>query len=135
MKTTKILFISVLLLVFGVKLQAQKTAKVAEADIKTSAQCGECVDRITKGLTYEKGILAVNLDLKTNILNVRYKTRKTNKENIQKAVVAMGYDADDMMANKEAHDSLPGCCQKDGEACGDPAHKQDENEDDDDEDE
>mgnify|MGYP003710462607 CR=1 FL=1 len=37
--------------------------------------------------------------------------KKTNLEKIKRAISLIGYDADEIIADKKAHDKLPKCCQ------------------------
>jgi len=101
-------FVALMFLVSPV--MAQK--KTEEVKIKTSAQCEMCKTRIETALAYEKGIVKSDLNVETKILTVVFKTGKTTVENIRKAVNAVGYDADETLAVKEAYAKLPACCKK-----------------------
>ena len=92
--------------------------KNAELKVKTSAVCGMCKDRIEQGLAFEKGIKDVSLDVETKIATVKYNPGKITPEQIRKAISKLGYDADEVAADKVAYEKLPACCKKDG-----PAHK------------
>jgi copper chaperone CopZ len=94
--------------------QDEKEKKVKEIEIKTSAQCEMCKERIEKNMAFEKGVKAVELDLETKVLTVKYKTDKTDPEKLREAVSKIGYDADDVAANPEAYEKLPECCKKGG---------------------
>ena len=87
--------------------------KNVEMKIKTSAVCGMCKDRIEQGLAFEKGIKDVTLDVETKIATVKYNPSKITKDEIRKAISKLGYDADDVPADKTAYDKLPKCCKKD----------------------
>jgi copper chaperone CopZ len=87
--------------------------KTVELKIKTSAVCGQCKDRIEKGMAYEKGINDINLDVNTKVATVRYNPSKTTPADIRKAISKLGYDADTIPANKTAYQKLPPCCKKD----------------------
>jgi len=91
---------------------AQKKNK-DEIKIKTSAVCSMCKDRIEQNLAFEKGILDVSLDVKTKIVTVKYNSNRTNPDNIRLAISKIGYDADDVPADKVAYNKLPPCCKKD----------------------
>jgi periplasmic mercuric ion binding protein len=92
--------------------------KNAEIKIKTSAVCGMCKDRIEQGLAFEKGIRDVSLDVETKIATVKYNPSKITPDEIRKAISKLGYDADEVLADKTAYDKLPKCCKKDA-----PEHK------------
>ncbi len=116
MKTTFILrsiIISiglVFLLSNGSYSQDKKTVGLK---IKTSAVCGECKNRIEKGMAYEKGIKDVHLNVKTKIATVRYNPIQTTPAVIRMAISKLGYDADTIPADQIAYQKLPACCKKD----------------------
>ena len=90
-----------------------QSSKPAEIKIKTSAVCGQCKDRIEKGMVYEKGIKDINLDVATKVATVKYNPLKTNPSDIRRAISKLGYDADSIPADKIAYNKLPSCCKKD----------------------
>jgi copper chaperone CopZ len=90
---------------------AQKGVETVK--IQTSAVCDMCKETIEKQLAFTKGVTAAELDLKTAIVTVSYKTNKTTVDDIRKAINEVGYDADDSKATKEAYDKLHECCKKD----------------------
>ncbi|MCO6501069.1 MAG: heavy-metal-associated domain-containing protein [Vicingus serpentipes] len=112
MKHLTLILTLILTTTLSIKSVAQNEVKILT--IKTSAQCEECKERIEKAMAYEKGVKKYNLDVKTKVLTVEYKTNKTNPDIIRKAVAKVGYDADDVPADKEAYKNLPLCCQKGG---------------------
>jgi copper chaperone CopZ len=88
--------------------------KVTTIKIKTSAVCSQCKDRIEQGMAYVKGIRDVSLDVDSKIATIKYSKLKTTPEEIRKAISKLGYDADDVPADKAAYEKLPPCCKKDG---------------------
>ena len=83
-----------------------------EVQIQTSAVCGMCEERIETNIAYEKGVKKVELDDTTKIVTIGFDPRKNNADQLRTAISKLGYDADDVPADKEAHDKLPACCQK-----------------------
>lgn len=116
MKTSKnkitiwLTFIVIIAFITSVSAQPQKQETVK---IKTSAVCGSCKDRIEKGLKSEKGIDEATLDLDTKIVTVKFEGTKTNPDKIREKITKLGYDADNLFADKTAYDKLPACCKKD----------------------
>jgi len=92
---------------------AQKNTSPAEIKIKTSAVCGMCKSKIEKDLSYEKGVVSSNLEVKTQMVTVKYNPSKTTPEKIRKAISKTGYDADTVPANPKAYEKLDPCCKKD----------------------
>jgi periplasmic mercuric ion binding protein len=64
-------------------------------------------------MAYGKGIRDVSLDVDTKIATIKYSTTKTTPDEIRKAISKLGYDADDVPADKTAYAKLPPCCKKD----------------------
>jgi outer membrane receptor protein involved in Fe transport/copper chaperone CopZ len=82
--------------------------------IKTSSQCGSCDGFIKEALSTLEGIESSSLDIETQVLSVVFLADKVDVLTIRKTISEAGYDADDLKANPEVHNNLPGCCQQDG---------------------
>lgn len=91
----------------------EEVKKEKEIKIQTSAVCGMCEERIESNMAFEKGVKSVELDDKTKIVTIVYKTSKTNPEKLREAISKLGYDADDVEADPKAYAKLPACCKKD----------------------
>ena len=104
----------VMLVVISITGYSQTVNSVEKLEIKTSAQCDMCKQTIEKAMAYEKGVKSFDLNVETATLTVEYVTKKTTPEKIREAVTKVGYDADEMPADKKAYDNLPGCCKKGG---------------------
>jgi copper chaperone CopZ len=96
-------------------LNAQTTkGKTQKVLIKTSAECGDCKERIESKLNYVKGVVYAELDVETKELTVKFKSDKITLEEIKKIISEIGYDADEVKANPENQAKLPACCQPGG---------------------
>lgn len=91
-------------------------AKSLTTTIKSSLVCEMCEENIRDGLIYEKGIKRITFDLEKSEIYVKYNPKHINVQEIKEKIVALGYSADEMKADKNAFDQLPGCC-KSKEAC------------------
>ena len=105
--TTLFLFIFITGLTFGQK-------KIEETIIQTSAQCGDCKERIESKLNYTKGVVFAELDLESKKVTVRYKTKSISLQEIKQAIASIGYSADEVKAKEEDVLKLPKCCQPGG---------------------
>ncbi len=83
------------------KLQ-ETERKVDTVEIKTSAVCNMCKERLEHDMAFEKGVKSVELDNETKVLTITYKTNKTNKEELKKAVTKIGYDADELLGRSKS---------------------------------
>ena len=104
----------VMFLVFNVSFAGGQNEKET-IKIKTSAVCGMCKDRIEKNMAFEKGVYDIVLDVPTKIATITYNPKKTDPDKLRHAIAKLGYDADDVKADKEAFNKLPKCCQKDSQ--------------------
>ncbi|RFC54524.1 heavy-metal-associated domain-containing protein [Brumimicrobium aurantiacum] len=109
-----ILMIVMLLGLFVSCSNTKGTEAKPVAYIQTNAQCGECKERIEEALNYSKGVVYSNMDLETKIVEVKYNTNKTSLAEVKTIISNLGYDADDVTANKKAQAALPACCQPGG---------------------
>lgn len=80
-------------------------------EIKTSAQCGMCKDKLETALRKTKGVVSASLDLENKIFTVAH-NHDTNPEAIRQIISQLGYDADNVPADAKAYDKLPACCKK-----------------------
>jgi mercuric ion binding protein len=108
-----LLFLS-LFIFFGTIGFSQKAEKFKTIIIQTSAECGDCKERIEEKLNYTAGIKFAELDLESKKLTVKFTTSKITEAAIKQIINEIGYDADDQKAPKEAVQKLPLCCQPGG---------------------
>ncbi|WP_460919667.1 heavy-metal-associated domain-containing protein [Pontibacter brevis] len=113
MTKVKMLLFSMLVTLMSMSANAQTKPKNQETvTIKTSAVCDMCKKTLVKAMAYEKGVKSSSLDVDSKILTVVFDSRKTNIDNVRKAVTETGYDADDKPAQERAYNRLDDCCKK-----------------------
>ena len=103
-----------ILIIFFSVLTVNAWAQKETVNILTSAACDDgpcCKDRIEEEMQFTRGVTAVDFDIKSSILTVTFKTKKTDIDEIRRVISLIGYNADDVIADKEAHEKLPTCCQ------------------------
>ena len=96
------------------KAQETSAKRTETIIIQTSAQCDDCKERIENALNYTKGVSFAELDLETKKVTVKYKTGLITPEQIKQKIAEIGYDADDVKAEKAGFDKLPTCCKPGG---------------------
>ena len=101
-----------MIILFSV-LTVNAWAQKETVEILTSASCVGicCKDRIEQEMQFTRGVTAVDFNIESKILTVTFKTKKTDADKLRKVISLIGYNADDVKANKKAHDKLPSCCQ------------------------
>jgi len=98
-------------LIFGCSGEAEnKTAEIALNTI----QCGMCTDKIASGLGKLEGVVKVDVDLEKKIGKIVYKAGVINLGVIEKAIAAIGYDANNTPAEPKAYSELDMCCKVPG---------------------
>ena len=106
------IWVAVVMTVFSATCFGQQK-KTDTIEIKTSAVCGMCKDRIEGCLAFEKGVKSASLDVETKIVTITYNPAKTSPAQLRKTLSKLGYDADTIPANQAAYSKLPACCKKD----------------------
>ena len=107
-------WISFLLMMMSFSLHGIAQQKKSDTiEIKTSAVCNMCKDRIEGCLAFEKGVKSSTLNVETKVVSIVYNPTKTNPEQLRKILSKLGYDADTIPASQAAYNKLPACCKKD----------------------
>ena len=105
----KLIFLLFSLTLFPYLSHGQK--KIETVTLRTSAQCGDCEQRIEDALNYTKGVKYAELNLVENTVTVKFKTAIISLNEIKTILNNTGYDADEMKASEEFVKKLPACCQ------------------------
>lgn len=113
-KMKNILFTLVAVMFTQIATAQEKKAKFETVVIQTSAECGDCEERIEGLLNYTKGVNYSELDVESKKLTVKFQPANITLETIKQKLVELGYDADEMKANPEEQKKLPSCCQPGG---------------------
>lgn len=103
-----------LLFVSSFAFGQKPAAKTETVVIMTSAECDECKERIEGALNYTKGIKFAELDVSSRKLTVKFKNDVITLAEIKKQLSALGYNADEVLADPEAYEKLPACCKPGG---------------------
>lgn len=108
------LFMLALLFVSSFAFSQKPAAKTETVVIMTSAECDECKERIEGALNYTKGIKFAELDVPSRKLTVKFKNDVITLAEIKKQISALGYNADEILADQKAYENLPACCKAGG---------------------
>ena len=108
----KLFTLSIVLgIIIGCSGEAEnKTAEIALNTI----QCGMCTDKIASGLGKLEGVVKVDVDLDKKVGKVVYKAGVIDLGVIEKAIAAIGYDANNTPAESKAYSGLDMCCKVPG---------------------
>ncbi len=75
-----------------------------------TAQCGMCEKTIGSALEGVKGVTLAKVDVKAKTAHVHYTSADVQVSDLEKAIAAVGYDANKVTRNEDAHSKLPDCC-------------------------
>lgn len=106
----------VLLLAFAVIVSSTYAQEEKETTAKTvkistpTVQCDMCKDRIEKNLGEIEGIEKVSVNHQEKFAEVVFDTEKLDIDDVREKIADIGYQADDIKANKRAYRKLPNCC-------------------------
>jgi len=78
--------------------------------VKSSIVCQTCRRTIIKGLSTQKGIRQVEVDIPGQIITIIYRPDRTTPPAIRQAIQKLGYDADTLLRDPGAYERLPACC-------------------------
>ncbi|MDR3235174.1 MAG: cation transporter [Prevotellaceae bacterium] len=100
MKLKKIIIMAVVAAatVSGAQAQDKKEAAkgIAEVTFNVSTMHGDhCKKRIENTVAFEKGVTDLKVNLADNQVWIKYNTKKTDKEKLQKAFEKLGYTAEE----------------------------------------
>ncbi|MBR4837741.1 MAG: heavy-metal-associated domain-containing protein [Bacteroidales bacterium] len=85
---------------FAVLVQAQNVKEVVFTT-EPEIECNNCVNKIKNNLRFEKGVKAINPDLKTKLVTIQYDSEKTDVDNLIKAFAKIKYKATVVEPKKE----------------------------------
>ncbi len=89
--------------------QLKEGVSCTKIDVPT-ARCGMCTETIEGALGEVDGVKMAKFDLEDKKAHVHF-TEKSGVEELEKAIAAAGYDANDTRRDEKAHAALPACCQ------------------------
>lgn len=111
--TLVILFVSTLQVSFSQSSKTKTDVIKTEIACDHCAVCESCDQNIFMKIKENtKGVKSVKINSETNTVTVKYSPKKTNLEEIEKAITLAGYKANDREPTSEAYEKLDGCCKR-----------------------
>jgi len=111
MKKVMIVMNVIFFLFFSTGLHAQTTENNGEVILKTEMDCGNCASKVTKQLSFTKGVTDVKADYVKDEVWVKYRSDKTTPEKLISSLGEIGYDAKVKGKNTASDDDKKaGCC-------------------------
>lgn len=108
-----------LLLVLATQAAYSQSDKIKTTEINTEIVCDHCVKCESCDLNIythikdnTKGVRSVKIDAGKNVIAVKYNSKRTSVEEIEKAIAMAGFQANDLEPTEEAYNRLDACCKK-----------------------
>ncbi len=84
-----------------------------DTTITVYGNCSSCKKAIEKAAKSVKGVEYASWDKKKKMLNIQYESSVTSLNFIEKAIIDIGYDTENMRAEDSVYDNLHQCCKYD----------------------
>ena len=104
----KTIFLSLTILCMSTMSFAQN--KNARASFEVDGVCMMCKDRIEKASLKTKGVKSAVWNVESHELKLIFDENKTDLTSIQKNIVSVGHDTEELKATDEAYESVHPCC-------------------------
>ena len=86
-------FALMLALLFSVSVAAEAKTEKKTVTFNVEMRCLSCQQKIERNLAYEKGVLDLKADFKTNTVIVTFNPAKTDEKKLMEALKKLGYEA------------------------------------------
>lgn len=107
----KSLLIALALCIPMVAMAAEQTVT-----FKVNGNCKSCYKKIVKAAEGVDGVDEADWNVDTHVFTATFDDAETSKDEIVKAILAVGYDVEDKKADDKAYSRLPKCCKyRDGD--------------------
>jgi mercuric ion binding protein len=107
----KKLILIVLVSLIGISVQAQeKKSKNKAVEFKVSGNCEMCEKRIEKAAFSVKGVKSAEWHADHGDIHLIIDENKCSKEDVAKAIAAVGHDTEFIKAADSVYEKLHGCC-------------------------
>jgi copper chaperone CopZ len=86
---------------------------VIDTSITVYGNCTSCKKAIEKATKSVKGVKSASWDKMKKILAIQYDLSETSLNTIEKAIIDIGYDTENMRAEESVYNELHECCKYD----------------------
>lgn len=91
-----ILALSIIIISATAYAGSKSEKKIETVVFKVEMDCMGCAGKIEKNIPFEKGVKNLKVDFKNQKVSITYKTEKTNKENLKKAIEKLKLKAEEI---------------------------------------
>lgn len=94
MKTIKIFSIAILLICSCYSHSANKQSNDTTACFKVEMDCESCKQKIEKNIAFEKGVKAIDVNLASKTVRIKFNKLKNNPELLKQAIEKLKYSVE-----------------------------------------
>lgn len=91
MKTKKIFFASAFLICSLAGISANKVTNDTTVCFRVEMDCESCKQKIEKNIAFEKGVKALDVNLKSNTVTVKYNKQKNTPQQLKHSIENLKY--------------------------------------------
>lgn len=120
MKIFKIILLSAIAFtsVEGFATAESNAVKIVHNDVETQkfkvyGNCGMCKKTIESALKGVDGIKNATWNVETKMMEVTFDAHEITLLEIKEKIAEVGYDTEEVRADEDVYNELPGCCQYD----------------------
>ena len=105
------------------KMYAQNKNNETEVTFSVNVHCDQCKKKIMNSLPFEKGVIDMKVDVAKKEAWIKFDSKKTDKEKLQKAFEKLGYTVTEVDVNAKAQQKAnsgcsPSCKSAHTDGCG-----------------
>lgn len=112
MKKT-VLTLAILALLSSCGSENSQSKSLKSESFHVYGNCGMCEKTIEGSLEGVDGVSSADWNKETKQMKVSFDTTAINISEIKQKIAGVGYDMEDVRADKSTYKELPGCCQYD----------------------
>jgi copper chaperone CopZ len=91
-KVLLLLTLTLLALPVTLAQKSEKPSKTPETVVfNVNMDCQHCVDKVTKQLTFEKGVKDLYVNLENQVVAIKFRPDKTSRETLKKSIEKLDY--------------------------------------------
>jgi len=94
----------------ALNVNAEDKKKTVEVVYKVEMDCQSCVNKVTKNMPFEKGVKNLDVDFEAQTVTIKYRTDKTNKENLVNAFEKLEFKAVELKKENCVKPESKKCC-------------------------
>ena len=93
MKVVKVILVAVVFFLATSAVSAQERINNRDSQIVFSVNidCHACEQKIKKNIPFERGVVDLTTNLEKQLVTVRYRHSRTNKDNLKKSIEKLGF--------------------------------------------